>query len=170
MKIGIISDTHDNETKILKAVSIFNERKIDTLIHCGDYCSPFTRRWFDNLNPEIKENFHGVFGNNDGDHPFLRKNLGQICKFVDNGYELIIELDGKIVYASHMPKPKTIEALSNSGDFDIILFGHTHEIVNKKHENGTIILNPGEACGYLTGKGSIAVIDTKLMETEIIYL
>jgi putative phosphoesterase len=170
MKLAVISDTHDSRDNILKAVSIMNERNIDALIHCGDYCSPFTKRWFDNLKDNIKRNFYGVFGNNDGDRVFLRQNLGKICNLVENGYELIKKFDGKKVYASHMPKPMTIKALANSRSFDIVLSGHTHAIVNKKNNNGVLILNPGELCGYLTGKATFAIIDTEKMEAEIIEL
>ncbi len=170
MKLAVISDTHDHKDNILKAVSIMNERNIDALIHCGDYCSPFTKNWFDKLNENIKKNFYGVFGNNDGDHVFLRQNLGQVCNLVENGHELIKEFDGKKVYASHMPRSITIEALANSRSFDIVLSGHTHAIVNKKNNNGVLILNPGELCGYLTGKATFAIIDTEKMETEIIEL
>jgi putative phosphoesterase len=170
LKLAVISDTHDHQNNILKVVSIINERKADVLIHCGDYCSPFTRRWFNNLNNTLKENFYGVFGNNDGDHVFLKQNLGQICKFAENGHELIKEFDGKKVIASHMPKPETIEALARSGKFNIILSGHTHSIVNKKFNNNVIVLNPGEVCGYLTGKASFALIDTSKLKAEIIFL
>ncbi|MFX0031040.1 MAG: metallophosphoesterase [Candidatus Hodarchaeota archaeon] len=170
MKLAVISDTHDHQNNILKAVSIMNERKADLLIHCGDYCSPFTRKWFNNLNQPIKENFYGVFGNNDGDHVFLKKNLGDICKFAENGHELIKDFDGKKIFASHMPKKETIEALASSGNFNIILSGHTHSIVNEKYSNEVLIVNPGELCGYLTGQGSFALIDTQKLETEIIYL
>ncbi|MFX1498676.1 MAG: metallophosphoesterase [Promethearchaeota archaeon] len=170
MKLAVISDTHDHQNNILRAISIMNERKADILIHCGDYCSAFTRRWFNNLNQNLKENFYGVFGNNDGDHFFLRKNLGQICKFAENGHEIIKEIDGKRVFASHMPRPETIEALAKSGNFDIILSGHTHVFVNKKYNNDVLVVNPGEVCGYLTGKSSFALIDTSKLEAEIIFL
>ncbi|MFW9939042.1 MAG: metallophosphoesterase, partial [Candidatus Thorarchaeota archaeon] len=170
MLIGVISDTHDNRDNILKAVKILNERNVDMLIHCGDYVAPFVRKWFDELNSSIKENFYGVFGNNDGDHPFLKKNLGQICEFVENGYELILEREGKRIYASHMPKPETIEALAQSGKFDIILSGHTHTMVNKKYDNGVLVVNPGEACGYLTERATFAIINTEKMKAEIIKI
>ena len=170
MKLAVISDTHDNKKKILNAVSVMNKREVDALIHCGDYCSPFTKRWFDELNETIKKDFYGVFGNNDGDHGFLRKNLGQICKFTDNSIELIKEFEGKNIFASHMPTPKLIDALANSSEFDIILSGHTHSIVNKKQDDGVLIVNPGEACGYLTGIATFAIIDTNKMEVEIIEL
>jgi len=168
MKIAVISDTHDHRDNILKAVSIMNERNVDVLIHCGDFIAPFVARWFDGLNDNIKQNFYGVFGNNDGEVLFLRQVLGEICEL--EGKELIKQFGGKRVYASHMPKKETIEALADSGKFDIILTGHTHEIVNQKNEKGVLIVNPGEACGYLTYKATFAIIETEKMEAEIIEL
>ena len=168
MKLAVISDTHDHKDNILKAVSIMNERKVDALIHCGDYVSPFVKRWFDGLNNNIKENFFGIFGNNDGERVFLVKNLGQICDIV--GMEINKDFDGKNVYAAHMPTQKTIDAIAKSGQYDIVLTGHTHNMVNKKYDNGVLVVNPGEACGYLTGKSTFAIIDTDKMEAEIIEL
>ena len=167
MKIAVISDTHDHRDNILKAVSIMNEEGVDALIHCGDFVAPFVKRWFDTLNNNIKENFMGVFGNNDGEKIGLKNVLGQICRI--ESLEIIKELDGKKIYVTHMPIKGTIDALISSGKFDIILSGHTHEVVNKK-ENGVLVVNPGEACGYLTGKATFGIIDTDKMEAQIIEL
>lgn len=170
MKIAVMSDTHDHMNNILKAVSIINERNVEALIHCGDYVAPFVKKWFDKLNETIKKNFYGVFGNNDGERLFLKKNLGQICQFAQNGNEYILNLGGKRIFASHMPRQDTIEALAISGKFNIILSGHTHALKYKKLDNGALILNPGEVCGYLTGKSTFAIIDTDKMDAEIIEL
>jgi len=170
MKIAVISDSHDHKNNILKAVSIINEKNVDALIHCGDYVAPFVKKWFDELNNSIKKNFYGVFGNNDGEKLFLKQNLGQICEFTQNSNELILELGGKRIFASHMPRQQTIEALANSGNFDIILSGHTHSLSNKKLDNGALVINPGEICGYITGKATFAILDTEKMESEIIEL
>ncbi|MFX1238782.1 MAG: metallophosphoesterase, partial [Promethearchaeota archaeon] len=150
MKIAVISDTHDHRDNILKAVSLMNEKKVDALIHCGDYISPFVKKWFDGLNDIIKKNFYGVFGNNDGEKILLKRELGQICQLAEDGMEHVLEIGGKKIFASHFPRQETIEALAKSGKYDIILTGHTHNIVNETKENGVLVLNPGEACGYLT--------------------
>lgn len=165
----MLSDTHDHRDNILKAVSIINDKKVDALIHCGDYVAPFVKLWFNKLNESIKKRFFGVFGNNDGEILYLTQNLGQICEFANNGHELIIELGGKRIFASHMPKQETIDALADSGKFDIILSGHTHTVVNKKH-NDVLIVNPGELCGYLTNKPTFAIINTETMNAEIIEI
>lgn len=170
MKIGVISDTHDNKEKILKAVSIMNEKEVEALIHCGDFIAPFVKLWFDGLNKKAKSSFYGVFGNNDGEVIYLRELLGRICEFPQGGLELIIELDGKKIFAAHMPNDKTVEAMALSGKFDIILRGHTHKIENKKYDNGVLVVNPGEACGYLSDTATFAIIDTESMEAEIIEI
>ena len=170
MLIAVLSDSHDNRENILKAVSIINDKDVDALIHCGDYVAPFVKLWFDKLKDSIKKNFYGVFGNNDGDRLYLTQTLGQICEFAQNGNELIIKLGGKHIFISHMPKQETIEALANSKKFDIILSGHTHIAVNKRYDNGVLVVNPGEVCGYLTDKPSFAIINTETLEAEIIEI
>jgi len=170
MKIAVISDTHDHMNNILQAVSIINERKINAVIHCGDYVAPFVKKWFDKLDESIKKNFFGVFGNNDGERLSLKQNLGQICQFPQNGNELIIELGGKRIFVSHMPQQEVIEALAHSSRFDIILTGHTHAKKIEKYENGVLAINPGELCGYLTGNSTFAIIDTEKMDSNIIEL
>ena len=82
----------------------------------------------------------------------------------------MLEIGGKKIFASHFPRPETIKALADSGEFDIILSGHTHNIVNEKNEKGILIVNPGEACGYLTGKATFAIIDTEKMDVDIIEI
>jgi putative phosphoesterase len=69
-----------------------------------------------------------------------------------------------------MPTEQTIEALGKSGDFDIILTGHTHFLSSKKLDSGSLVINPGELCGYLTDKATFAIVDTESMESEIIEL
>jgi len=170
MLLAVVSDSHDNRENILKAVSIINDKGVDALIHCGDYIAPFVKLWFDKLNESIKKNFYGVFGNNDGERLHMTKILGQICKFAQNGNELIIELGGKRIFVSHMPKQETIEALANSKKFDIILSGHTHIVVNKRYDNGVLVVNPGELCGYLTDKPTFAIVNTETLEAEIIEI
>ena len=36
MKIGIISDTHDHHSNVIKAIRIFNERRVKYVLHAGD--------------------------------------------------------------------------------------------------------------------------------------
>ena len=47
-------------------------------------------------------------------------------------------------------------------------FGRNYR--NQEKVKKTLVINPGEACGYLTGKSTIAIIDLEKMEAEIITL
>ena len=162
MKIAVISDTHDNIDAIKKAFQLIENRGIGLTLHLGDIVSPFVADF-------IKSVYSGkliaILGNNDGEKFFLKK------KFEGNGFELkelkpvTLELEGRKIIMMH--EPIEIKSLAKSGDFDVILYGHLHEIENRK-EGNTLILNPGEACGYLTGKRTFAILDLKTLSAEVI--
>ena len=41
MKIGIISDTHDDIENVQKAIEMFNLERVQYVIHAGDYILQF---------------------------------------------------------------------------------------------------------------------------------
>lgn len=63
MLIGLMADTHDNLPMVEKAIKMFNEEKVEVILHAGDYVAPFVIPKFRGL----KARLIGVFGNNDGD-------------------------------------------------------------------------------------------------------
>lgn len=150
MKIGIISDTHDNLIKIKECVAILNCREIDFLIHCGDFVAPFS------LNPlqDLKCDWLGVFGNNDGEKKgLIVKSRGKIKE-----PPYFLELSWKKIAVTHVYEE--LEA-------DIILCGHTHkkEIIRRENK---LIINPGEVCGWLEGVSSLVIFDLNKLEPELI--
>jgi len=161
MNIGIISDTHDNLALIKKAVTFFNRKKVDLVLHAGDFVSPFTALEFKNLNCPIK----GVFGNNDGDKLYLQEKFKVIGEIYPAPY--IVKINNKNVIMLH--KEKLIDALAESQKYDIIIYGHTHQTDLRKIGK-TLIINPGECGGWLTGKSTIALLDLKTLEAKIINL
>jgi len=165
MKIGIISDTHDNIPLIKKAVDIFNKENVELVLHAGDIISPFIApKCFKDLKCKLKL----VYGNNDGEKLFLKKKFEEIGAEIAGEY-LEFTINNKKIYVTHAISNSVVEALAKSGDYDIIVYGHTHEKVVKK-VNNTLIVNPGECCGYLTDESTIAVIDLDKLEAELIKL
>ncbi len=73
MKIGLISDTHDNLSMVEKAIAKLNAEKVELVLHAGDSTSPVVIPKFKALNCRLV----GVFGNNDGDHEFLKKRFSE---------------------------------------------------------------------------------------------
>lgn len=161
MKIGIISDTHDNLFQIKKAVEIFNREKVELVFHAGDFVSPFTFLEFKNLNCPLK----GVFGNNDGDKLFLQEKFNGIGEIFPEPYQ--VNINQKNIVMLH--KEKLINALAESQKYQIIIYGHTHQTDLRKIRK-TLIVNPGECGGWLTGKSTIALLNLETLEAKIIEL
>ncbi len=161
MKIGIISDTHDNLPQIRKAVKVFNREKVELVLHAGDFVSPFTFLEFKNLNCPLK----GVFGNNDGDKLYLQEKFKVIGELYPAPYN--VNINNKNVIILH--KEKLIDALAESQKYDIIIYGHTHRTDLRKIGK-TLIINPGECSGWLTGKSTIALLNLESLEAKIIKL
>jgi putative phosphoesterase len=165
MLIGIISDTHDNLPVIKKAVKKLNEEKVNLVLHAGDYISPFVIPIFKALNAKLI----GVFGNNDGDHEFLKKRFSECPNCEVRGRFAEVNVDGFKIALLHGDETELLDALVNCGGFDAVVYGHSH--ANVFHKNGkTLVVNPGEVCGYLTGKSTIALLDTAKREARIVEL
>lgn len=161
MKIGIIADTHDNLPQIKKAVEIFNQEKVELVLHAGDFVSPFTCLEFKNLNCPLK----GVFGNNDGDKIYLQEKFKGIGELFPEPYKT--NINHKNIIMLHIEK--LIDALAESQKYEVIIYGHTHRTDLRKIGK-TIIVNPGECGGWLTGKSTIALLDLEKLEAKIINL
>src|SRR4030042_509218 len=88
--IGILSDSHDNLTRVREAVRLFNDAGCSLVIHPGDFVAPFNR---------------------------------------------------------HLA----------SKAYDVVVFGHTHLPLAERRDGG-LLVNPGEAGGWLRGKSTIALL------------
>jgi putative phosphoesterase len=159
MVIGIISDTHDHMDNIRKALKIFKGKNVKVILHAGDFVSPFTWRLFKDFEGE----FYGVFGNNDGDRVLLKKMYGE--RIQNQIREL--EIENKKIALMH--EPQMIESIAISGKFDLIVYGHMHEVDIRKINN-TLIINPGEACGWLYGKATLILLDLENLKPEVVSL
>ncbi len=151
MRFGIISDSHDRIPMIKKAVEIFNSENLDAVLHCGDFVSPFSLRPLTALKPPV----YAVYGNNDGEKTGLMK------MFNDNDWDLYDRprscAIGEVSIAM-LHEPDNLRSFTDAGDYDLIVFGHTHQTFFEK-KNGALVVNPGEACGWIKGRPTIAIAD-----------
>ena len=156
--IGIISDTHENEEAIKKAVGIFKAKNADFAVHCGDIVSP-----------PVLENFKGVkmklvFGNNDGERN------GLISKCRELGFEEIkdeLEFDykNKKFYVYHGTSIKKLDAAIQSNKYDYVLTGHTH--IKRDEKTGrTRVINPGAL--FRVHIYTIALLDAEKDKLEFV--
>jgi hypothetical protein len=163
--IGVIADTHDNLPMVEKAVKKLNDAKVTLVLHAGDYVSPFVIPKFKALNARLI----GVFGNNDGDREFLKRRFSERKNCEIHGSFAEANADGWKIALLHGDDLELLEALINSGGFDAVVHGHSH-VVGASKKGRTLVVNPGEVCGYLSGKCTMALLDTVKREARIVEL
>jgi putative phosphoesterase len=163
MRIGILADTHDNLPMIDRAVARLSSLSPDLVLHAGDFVSPFVIPRLAALScPCI-----GVFGNNDGDRALLAAKAGESGRVEIHGSFMARLAGGKSLALLHGHEPGTLEEVAAAGIFDLVVHGHTHQ-PSVAWLGRTLLVNPGEVCGYLTGRGTVAILETGPMEAEIL--
>lgn len=142
MRFAAVSDTHDNLTAVRELVEALKREKLDFVVHAGDVIAPFSLEEFEKLGVKL----YIAFGNNDGERRILTEIANR------NGWEIgdVVEFPSGVVY--HGTDSRILEILKRLDT--LVVFGHTHEAL--KSEN---LLNPGEVCGYLTGRRTYAIIE-----------
>jgi uncharacterized protein len=162
MRIGLIGDTHDRLPAIAELARRMVAGGVSLVLHAGDYCSPFALAPFS----ESQVSLIGVFGRNDGDREGLRGYAGKLV-----GVELFesphsLELDGARILIVHdlgEVARRSVEAHT------IVVHGCSHR-QEQKERGETLLVNPGEGCGWLHGVPTAAIIDIATRELDVIRL
>ncbi len=160
MKLGVMSDSHDNIPNVKRAVELFNKLGVDLVVHAGDFISPFAIDPLADLDCRVV----GVFGNNDGERVVLAKKFEAIGEVHPNLAS--VTLSDKRIAVMHYPELAI--PISKSGDYDIVVYGHTHKI--DINTDNSLLLNPGETGGWTTGKATVAVVDIAGQDAKIYEL
>ena len=150
MLLGLLGDSHDRMSHIEAAVKVFNGEGVDRVLHAGDYVAPFALRPLEGL----KAPWVGVFGNNDGE----REGLTKVSEGRIQGVRLDGEFGGRKVVLVHEQE----RALNDEGKLpsaDVVIHAHTH-VFHVERIGEVWVVNPGECCGYLSGRGTVALLDT----------
>jgi uncharacterized protein len=157
MILGILSDTHDNLPVIAKAVSFFNRRKAEFVLHAGDFVAPFTV----GLLMKLECEWLGVFGNNDGEKEGLAlKSGGRI-----GNPPLRKKIGGRSIVVVHDLATLTLKGPKP----DLVVFGHNHT-PSVEQRGRTLFVNPGECSGWLSGVPTVALVDLDAMSARIVKL
>ena len=162
MLVGLMADSHDRVPAIRELLERMLERGAGLVLHAGDYCSPFSLAPFLELNVPCA----GVYGRNDGDREgleaFAAKGMG--IELFQSPHS--IEVGGRRLLLVH----DFAEVLERSVEaHEIIVHGFTHK-PEQRVSSGATIINPGEACGWLYGTPSAAILDLETKEVEFISL
>jgi uncharacterized protein len=162
MRVGLIADTHDRVPAIAEFGRRFANAGVGFVIHAGDWCAPFSIAPLRAASVAVA----GVFGKNDGDRQGLQ---AEAAKGV--GFELYesphsVEIGGTQILVVHDIGDVQKRSLTAHA---IVVHGCTHKQEVRARGDSTII-NPGEACGWLYGVPTAAILDLETRAVEVIRL
>lgn len=161
MRIGIISDTHNQGEALKKALRYLYRAGIELLVHCGDVTSVETAL----LMAEFRLIY--VYGNLDQATGEMRRAL--LAYDAENFAGPIFsgEVGGTPLAAIHGNLPGSVEKLAHGGNFRYVLHGHTH-LRRQEQVGGTWVINPGALGGARREARSFCVLDTATGEVNFI--
>ena len=159
MKIGVVSDTHDNTPNVIRIVDLFNAAGVDLVIHTGDITMARTL----DVMAGLRAPMMGVFGNNDT----LREELECACArhgFSFGDPPLTLSLGGREIAVVHDPRDFGNLDVTR---FDLLLHGHVHSRVIDRREN-RLQFNPGECAGMLPGRNAVGVVELGSLKPDLL--
>jgi len=163
MRIGVMADTHDRLDAVERAVDLFNSLGVEHILHAGDLISPFVIPRL----ARLKARLTLVWGNNDGDRLLVSRRMAE-HGMEPAGDFASLQLGGRRIALLHGTNEQMVRALASSGEFEVVVRGHTHQASIIR--DPCLIVNPGEVCGYLTGKRTVAILDLASLTAEIVEI
>jgi len=152
MKIGVLSDTHDNLVNLDFVLNSCREKDIKTLIHCGDLTSL-----------DMVSKFRGfrliyTIGNMDIATGAIKTRIEGMNEENYAGMVYRGKLNGVPIAVTHSHIDGKVMELVREKRFKWIFHGHTHE---KRDESlhGSRIVNPGALGGLGKEPRSFCVVD-----------
>jgi putative phosphoesterase len=158
MRVGILSDTHNQLERTVRAIEILTAARAAALIHCGDLTTP------DIVAACAALPSYFVLGNNDADNvPALSSAIAGIHG-VNLDWRGEVTLAGKRLGVVHGHFHRDVRRLLAARP-DYLLYGHSH-IADDRREEGVRWINPGAL--YRAKEFSVAVLDLATDQLEFL--
>lgn len=158
MKIGILSDTHDDADAAAQAVRMLRQAGAEGLIHCGDVGRPAILDELAGLPAAF------VWGNTDFDRPALQRRaqpLGIQCF----GAWGELAWGGRRIAVLHGDDGRMLRRLLEGQEYDYVFQGHTHQRMDQSHGR-TRWINPGAL--HRAAVKTVALLDTQTDRLEFL--
>jgi putative phosphoesterase len=139
MRIAVLSDIHDHVWNL--ALALESIAACETLICCGDLCSPFI---VDQLARGFSQPIHVVFGNNDADTFRMTAKAPKYPNVHLRGEYFEEEWGGRKIAVNHFDN--IARAIAKAEAHDAVFFGHNH-VFELTHYGKTLAANPGSIMG-----------------------
>lgn len=163
MKIGIVSDSHDNYEKAEKAAAVLAAKEVEYIFHAGDIVSPQIAGIFAGVNGA---KLIAVFGNCDRKRGLLENTIRELDGEIHE-QPYIGRVADKRIFMTHVPG--MLDEIVNSGEYDIVIYGHTHK-QDIRTIGRTVLINPGQSRSWRQSGSEVVVLDLDSMKAERICL
>jgi putative phosphoesterase len=162
MKVGIISDTHDDLHNLEAALEILEAERVTKILHCGDVCGPDVIRPLTGLDGWVAQ------GNMD-----RQLGLAQVVEgTLGHGRLAWLQrptLDGYLVAMIHGDNEEVLGNLITSGQYAYVFYGHTHRRRDQTIGR-TRVINPGALGGRRWQSRSFCILNLKTGEARFVEL
>lgn len=160
MRIGIISDTHNDLKRLEQALKILRTKGVVNILHCGDVCGPTMipalggfEVWIAQGNMDRQQSLtvavNGTLGR------------GRLAPF--HG----LMLDGCSLAMLHGDNEELLSSATMSGKYAYAFHGHTHK--GADHMVGrTRVINPGALGGSRSNKHTFCTLDLSTGKIDIV--
>jgi uncharacterized protein len=162
MKIGLMADSHDRIPAIAELLRMMNAKGATMVLHAGDYVSPLALKPFEDQHMTLQ----GVFGRNDGDPQGLlsRAAAGLGMEIFESPHSFDVA-GHQIMLVHDLADVQKRSVKSHS----VVVYGFTHQ-QSMKTQGDSLLVNPGESCGWLYGTPGAAVLDLDTKQVEFLTL
>jgi putative phosphoesterase len=159
MRIGVVSDTHNNLRNVKRIVALFGAAGVERVIHTGDITQPRTLCAL----AEVGVPILAVFGNNDEREALLDSAADLAVELTEPPFEWVIA--SRRILVAH--DPVELEGAIED-EHAVVLHGHTHRRTIERSE-GRLLFNPGECAGHLPGRQTVGVVDLETLEPDLLH-
>jgi len=162
MKVGILSDTHDDLPNLQATLEILQAEGVTKIFHCGDVCGPDTIRALSGFEVWIAQ------GNMDRDLGLARA----VKEMLGRGRLAWLHrptLNGYAVAMIHGDNEKVLGNLISSGKHAYVFHGHTHRRRDQTIGH-TRVINPGALGGTRRQSRSFCILDLATGEMRFVKL
>jgi putative phosphoesterase len=163
LRIGILSDTHNEVGKTRTALAALNARGVNKLVHCGDVTKPMMIGLFEGWDITF------VYGNIDRDRLGLTQAVEAMTGPASIGVVAELALNGTRIGVCHGHDEELLETMIESKAYDLVCHGHSHSRRNQLVGQVRII-NPGALGGRCPESRSVCVLDLSTRRAEFIHV
>jgi len=162
MRVGLISDTHDDIRALGAAVARFREAQVQTVLHAGDVTTASTLKLLHGFDVWLAR------GNMDHD-PRLALTVAEYFGAERLARVHTLNFDGVQMALMHGDSWQQLTSLIRAATYAYVIHGHTH--VPRDETIGTTrIINPGTLASGRGKRATCAIVDLATGELQWIEL